>query len=621
VEWKFDRKNPGKQYFTLQENISLIQVASESEVGLFHIGLHEGNTVAAVLAPSLRKLIETESITKTGVAILNADAARLKKYMNLRPKGLFELSHLYRLVKYSTTNPAKCTRSTVSLAKQVEEHLGFPLSKGDVRTSDWSKALNQDQIMYAASDAYCGFILYHVMDAKRLKLVPTPPRPEHAEKWAPIRLAEPVVADDEVEVPELAEADSLDTEGRGGSMKPTTPKTAKPASSRKPATEIEELDALGKTVFDALCENRKELAARDGLKSYLIATNTVLANVAKERPVSLEDLAKVKGVGSQKLKNYGDGWLRVISTHVNISQPTTSVTPRNDSFISTADVPAGLPTKRKRPQFKMPPPLPDASSLTLPEDSLRNQQTDLHATLQRSVSAPEPSSSPSAFEPLCTPSNQPESADSSPQVDPSFRRLYSALSALRIRLSGSMGKALHDVSSDETLKALAIRRPSTIGEICKIPFAGRLLQTSRSNDIDLLAFLQSQYDAESSGLNSQTPTAPTTVHRVDMSLSRSATSLNALPTIQNPSTYTADSNMSLLPHAAVARSPSECRGSLPIIIEAGLNEAMETNPFPTAQAGTKEPLVEDLFATNPVDDDLDSYFDEEIDWAEIDDGI
>jgi ribonuclease D len=612
VEWKFDRRNPGKEYFTLQENISLIQVASESEVGLFHIGLHKGKTVAEVLAPSLRKIIEAEYITKTGVAILNADGSRLKKYMNLRPKGLFELSHLYRLVKYSTTDPAQCTKSIVSLTKQVEEHLGFPLHKGDVRTSDWSKALNQDQIRYAASDAYCGFVLYRIMDAKRLKLVPTPPRPEHAEKWAPIRLAEPVVSDEETEASESAELAPLP----GKATETTSSKTTKSIISKKPASEVDNLDTLGKSVFDALCENRAEIATRDGLKPYIIATNTVLANVAKARPKTLEDLAKVKGVGPLKLKNYGEGWLKVISTHVGHLDPALSITPRNDSFLSTSEELAVPTTKRKRPQFRVPPPLPDTSHLTTPEDPSSNLQINRQATLQRSVSAPQPLSSLSAFKPLPPSLNHSRSSDLSPEVDPSFRRLYSALSALRIRLSGITGKAVHDVSSDETLKALATRRPTTIGEICRIPFAGKLLQTCRSNDIDLLAFLQSQYSSESFGLNAQISPAPTMVAGVSSTEQLSAMLQDTFPTVQNPSSSVGASNMNISPGPRVAMIPPVNRSPLSVISETRSSQATSTSSFSEPQISNKGQLVERPSIV-PADEGLVSYSDEDIDWEEI----
>jgi ribonuclease D len=621
VEWKFDRRSPGKEYFTLQENISLIQVASESEVGLFHIGLHNGNTVAEVLAPSLRRIIETDSITKTGVAILSADGARLKKYMNLQPKGLFELSHMYRLVKYSTTNPDQCTRKLVGLAAQVQEHLGFPLSKGDVRTSDWSKALNEKQIAYAASDAYCGFVLYHVLDAKRCNLVPTPPRPDFAERWTPIRLAEPVVVveEDDDDADNDNEGSSseglLPTSGRKSSSSKTAaiiPSMA--TSSKKPAPELDDLDALGKTIFDALCEHRKKIAARDGVKLYLIASNSVLANVAKVRPQNLDDLATVKGVGPFKVKNYGEGWLKVVSTHLNVPSPVATVPQaRNDSFLSTTEEPA---PRRKRPEFKVPPPLPEmATELgrpTTPEPLLTVPSVDRQATLHRSVSAPQRSFSPSAFEPLpSTPTlSKPQSCDSSPQVDPSFRRLYSALSALRLRLSTSTGKALHDISSDDTLKALASRQPTTIGEIVRVPFAGKLLQTARSKDIDLLKFLNTQYESASFRQNLQFSPNPTTSKDNGSPVARSHSFEGNLAAIQDPKISPGSHYPNLSPRV---RNPQFS------ISETQLSNTGNLDSHFTPQSSNKKQRIEPP-TTPAVNEDLASYFDENINWSDISDG-
>jgi hypothetical protein len=42
----------------LKERAARIQVASESEIALFHIGRHDGETVNQFIAPSLRTLIE-----------------------------------------------------------------------------------------------------------------------------------------------------------------------------------------------------------------------------------------------------------------------------------------------------------------------------------------------------------------------------------------------------------------------------------------------------------------------------------------------------------------------------------------------------------------------------------
>lgn len=66
----------------------------------------------------------------------------MRKFLEIDSRGQFELSHLYKLVKFSCGNVKKINKVLVSLAQQVQEHLQLPLEKGDVRTGDWS--ISQD---------------------------------------------------------------------------------------------------------------------------------------------------------------------------------------------------------------------------------------------------------------------------------------------------------------------------------------------------------------------------------------------------------------------------------------------------------------------------------------------
>lgn len=170
----------------LQERISLIQIAAADKIALFHIGLHHGTTTDDILAPSLRKLLESPDVTKAGVAILAHDFLRLQRFFGLNPRGALELSHLYNLVTFGASDPAAVKTRLKKLTKQVEEHLGMPLKKGKVRQSDWSRPLDLAQIKYAATDAYAGFMLYHCMNAKRAAMDPAPPLPIHADAYLPI---------------------------------------------------------------------------------------------------------------------------------------------------------------------------------------------------------------------------------------------------------------------------------------------------------------------------------------------------------------------------------------------------------------------------------------------------
>ncbi|KAM0324078.1 hypothetical protein ACHAQA_008267 [Verticillium albo-atrum] len=185
-----------------RRNVSLIQLASPSRIALFHVALFPGAD-DDVIAPTFRQIMEDPEVSKAGVNV-KADCTRLRNWFGVGTRGIFELSNLYKLVKHSTSGRVDLVnRRLVSLATQVQECLGLPMFKGpDVRSSDWSQALNMQQIVYSAGDAYAGLQLYHVLDEHRQALSPMPPLPYHAEYNLPIRLAPGVVMPSAEEVAE-----------------------------------------------------------------------------------------------------------------------------------------------------------------------------------------------------------------------------------------------------------------------------------------------------------------------------------------------------------------------------------------------------------------------------------
>ena len=203
IEWQPEtNRNSGAK-----KNVSLVQLASEDRIGLFHIALYPKEDIDDLVAPTLRKIMEDPSVTKVGVAI-KADCTRLRKFLKIECRGIFELSHLYKLVKFSSSKDFKLiNKRLVSLSTQVQEHLHLPMYKGDeVRSSDWSQPLAMEQIVYAASDSYAGVQLFDTLEIKRKELDPTPPRPYNAEENKPIRLAEGV------EIPTDEELEPEETE-------------------------------------------------------------------------------------------------------------------------------------------------------------------------------------------------------------------------------------------------------------------------------------------------------------------------------------------------------------------------------------------------------------------------
>ncbi|PVH78229.1 ribonuclease H-like protein, partial [Cadophora sp. DSE1049] len=238
IEWKENayRSNDARQ------NVSLIQIANEERVALFHVALYPKTDL---VSPTFKKMMEDSSITKVGVSI-KADCTRLRKHLGIDTKGMLELSHLYKLVKFSERKEfGEINRRLVSLAKQTQEHLHLPMYKGDVRISDWSKKLSLEQIMYAASDSYAGLQLFYTLEMKRLALDPTPPRPYHAELNLPIRIAEGV------EIPSDAEAEEAELEPEDPTEKANTA-TTNPRPKQLSEKELEEAKESASCHLDSL---------------------------------------------------------------------------------------------------------------------------------------------------------------------------------------------------------------------------------------------------------------------------------------------------------------------------------------------------------------------------------
>ncbi|KAI3319312.1 hypothetical protein HD806DRAFT_509634 [Xylariaceae sp. AK1471] len=372
MEWPWDsHKRP-----RLQDKVALIQLASERKVGLFHIALHEGNTPDELIAPALKEIIESSSIIKAGVGVLNADFKRLKTDFNLEPKGAFELSHLHSLV----TCPQQATTKLHALSTQVEQHLGLPLWKGNVRTSDWSRPLNPSQTQYAVTDAYAGFMLFHCMNAKRLAMDPIPPLPRLAETYLPFAMPkhltiqlESVTEDGEIRIITTEEffgvtknikefckvsegkddVENVDTDsdprkldvvegehlvgegtkhsteasqkadkrpiskhdGLQPSQRQSSTKARKSRADKKPADNSglrTSMDSSCWALYGQLASHRKGIAVSQGISAFIIASNKVLQALALRRPSNEQELFLVPGVGKGKVAQYGVAWLEII---------------------------------------------------------------------------------------------------------------------------------------------------------------------------------------------------------------------------------------------------------------------------------------------------------------------
>ncbi|CAH0024291.1 unnamed protein product [Clonostachys rhizophaga] len=259
----------------VRSNVALIQLASESHIGLFHIALFPKDDF---VAPTFRKIMGDPNISKAGVNI-RGDCTRLKKFLGVETRGIFELSHLYKVVKYSQElHPPKLNKTVVSMATQVDEFLHLPIFKGDnVRSSDWSVALKERQIKYAASDAYAAVQLYHVMEEQRLQLDPVPPRPHHAELELPLQLATKVDEVEQEEVVNASTSDGMESEEKA------TPSTSE-------AAELSQEDEKRSLVGEAAKKLEEEHVPKSvGANDASVQTNLAPSTQKRSLPVKQID--------------------------------------------------------------------------------------------------------------------------------------------------------------------------------------------------------------------------------------------------------------------------------------------------------------------------------------------
>ena len=93
-----------------------------------------------------------------------------------------------------------------------------------------------------------------------------------------------------------------------------------PRPSKTKKKKVAQTSALPETagerrLFEALRSRRLELAREQGVPPYVIFHDRTLAEMARLRPQSEQDLGQVSGVGEVKRERYGEAFLEVIRAH------------------------------------------------------------------------------------------------------------------------------------------------------------------------------------------------------------------------------------------------------------------------------------------------------------------
>lgn len=97
-------------------------------------------------------------------------------------------------------------------------------------------------------------------------------------------------------------------------------RTARASSSarrERAATADVSLAGEAKTLFEVLRTLRKQLADEHGLPPYVIFHDATLREMAQQRPATLNDFSRMRGVGEAKLSRYGEKFIDVIRRHAS----------------------------------------------------------------------------------------------------------------------------------------------------------------------------------------------------------------------------------------------------------------------------------------------------------------
>jgi ATP-dependent DNA helicase RecQ len=90
---------------------------------------------------------------------------------------------------------------------------------------------------------------------------------------------------------------------------------ARKAKTAKTRTETVSWDGVDRGLFDHLRDVRKTLAEERQVPPYVVFHDTVVRELARVRPTSLDKMRGISGIGDNKLREFGSAFLQGIDTH------------------------------------------------------------------------------------------------------------------------------------------------------------------------------------------------------------------------------------------------------------------------------------------------------------------
>ena len=88
---------------------------------------------------------------------------------------------------------------------------------------------------------------------------------------------------------------------------------SKASSSAKASVAAESWEGVDRPLFDALRQLRRKLADDMGVPAYIVFSDASLRDMARQRPQTLDEFRKIRGVGDRKTEDFGEQFIELIA--------------------------------------------------------------------------------------------------------------------------------------------------------------------------------------------------------------------------------------------------------------------------------------------------------------------
>ena len=92
---------------------------------------------------------------------------------------------------------------------------------------------------------------------------------------------------------------------------------AAPVKKDKSAVSATPFAGTDEALWQALRKTRMALAKEQGVPPYVVFHDTTLRELVRFKPIRLVEMARIQGIGENKLQKYGDVFLRVVREHAS----------------------------------------------------------------------------------------------------------------------------------------------------------------------------------------------------------------------------------------------------------------------------------------------------------------